>query len=223
MNEQGTLGYVGDAQRHQNPPTGNHLELDRDQAGPLVNLMGRRETHSSRSFATVLLALALIVILVWCGTELVRAALGLPPLVLSGEKAFSAFFSAPELLSGPLGITLGALLSLAGLFLIFLACAPGSLNRHRARTGRFAFIVDDRLLASALSAAIRKRTGLTRDQVVTRVSARRVLITVTPTSGHRVDTQELTDMAQATIDSYALTPAPQARVQIEKQGVISHG
>lgn len=223
MNEQSTLIHADDAQGHQPPSTGNHLELNRDQAGPLVNLMGRRETHSSRSFATVLLALALIVILVWCGTELVRAALGLTPLVLSGEKAFSAFFSAPEILPGPLGIALGVLFSLAGLFLIFLACAPGSLNRHRARTGRFAFVVDDRVLAATLSAAIRKQTGLTRDQVVTRVSARRVLIKVTPTSGHRVDAQELTDMAQATIDSYALVPAPQARVQIEKQGVISHG
>ncbi|MFC6352526.1 hypothetical protein ACFP6B_01265 [Rothia nasimurium] len=174
--------------------------------------------------ATVLLALLLIVLLIWLGTELVLAVLGLAPLLFSGEEIFSAFFSAPQLLSPALGIALGLLLALLGIFLLFLACAPGGLKRHSSRAGgRFAFLLDDKALAASLSAAIRKQTGLGRDQVVTRISPRQVVLTLTPTSGHRLDAQELTRLAQATLDSYALKPALEARVRIEKQGVLSHG
>lgn len=199
------------------------LEQVQEQKGPLVKLIGHRETHSSRTVAASLVALALILLVAWVATELLLSTVGLAPLLLSSETLFRAFFSAPQWLTPALAGLIGGVLALLGFILLFLACAPGTLRRHKSTTGRFAFVADDKVIASAMSAAIRRYAGLTEDQVVSRVSPRQVLVTITPVSGHRLNLPELTAYAQATLDAYALAPAPKVRVQLEKQGVVSNG
>ncbi|MFW0181983.1 DUF6286 domain-containing protein [Rothia sp. CCM 9417] len=192
----------------------------RQEAGPYERLLARQETHSSRWLTTVIVNTVLILSLSWLGTELVLSALGQPPLLITGEDLFSGFFKLDELLSPLWGVIIGVVLVLLGLVLLTLSLRPGRLSRHSARSGRFAMVVDNKALASSISASVRARTGLDQDQVVTSVSPRQIKVTVTPTSGRPLDQQQVHELVKQTVANLALQDQPGTKVVIEKQGAI---
>lgn len=196
------------------------FEQSRLEAGPFEQFLARTETHSSRWLATALLASLALISLLWLGLEIVLSALGQPPLLVSGEMLYSAFFNLDQALTPALSIAIGALLCLLGLSLIYLCLTPGRLARHSLQPGRFATVVDDKVLASAISATVRTKAGLNSNQVLTQVSPQKIKVTLTPTSGRPINQQEVLALVEHTVEQYALRNKPRTHVHVEKEGVI---
>lgn len=196
------------------------FEESRQENGPFEQVLARTETHSSRWLATVLVTSLVLLVLVWLGAEIVLSALGKPPLLVSGETLYSSFFNLDQNLTPELSIAIGALLCLLGLVLISLCLTPGRLARHSVQPGRFAMVVDDKVLASAISARVRTRAGLNSDQVLTQVSSKRIKVTIIPTSGRAINEQEMIALVKETVEQYSLREKPHTQVHIPKEGVI---
>lgn len=196
------------------------FEQSRQENGPFEQALARTETHSSRWLATVLVTSLVLLALVWLGAEIVLSALGKPPLLVSGETLYSSFFNLDQTLTPELSIAIGALLCLLGLVLISLCLTPGRLARHSVQPGRFAMVVDDKVLASAISTRVRTRAGLNSDQVLTQVSPKRIKVTITPTSGRAINEQEMIALVEETVEQYSLREKPRTQVHIQKEGVI---
>jgi hypothetical protein len=77
----------------------------------------RRETHSSRSGIAVTLAVLLVLVFAWIGTEAVLAAVGTAPLLVAPADAASAVLGAAGAPVGAL-TAVGAVVAIIGLVLI---------------------------------------------------------------------------------------------------------
>lgn len=196
------------------------FEQSRQENGPFEQVLARTETYSSRWLATVLVTSLVLLVLVWLGAEIVLSALGKPPLLVSGETLYSSFFNLDQSLTPELSIAIGALLCLLGLVLIYLCLTPGRLARHSVRPGRFAMVVDDKVLASAISARVRTRAGLNNHQVLTQVYPKRIKVTVVPTSGRAINQQEMIALVEETVEQYSLREKPHTQIHIQKEGAI---
>ncbi len=85
---------------------------------------------------------------------------------------------------------------------------------------RMLVIVDDEVLAGALSRAAATVAGVPRDRVSTSVGARSAEVTVRPTSGFGVDRDDVGAAAQRELERLAPRPPVRQRVRVEAAGVI---
>ncbi len=113
--------------------------------------IARRETHSTRSMPAIVLAVALILVLAWIGTEIVIALLGAPALLVAPVDMFT---SAVNLVEAPAGIVAaaGIVVAVIGLALVIVAVSPGRRARHLIESSRTV-----RLEAYGLKPGVRAR------------------------------------------------------------------
>lgn len=176
----------------------------------------RRETHSSRSAAAVVLAALLALMLftllvfgIWAAADVTfreRAATWLIDIVGAWD------------LTSVL-IATGILALLVAVLLIFTALLPGSRARHARVTDRVALVVDDGVLADAAADAVARECAIDRRQVSTTIARRGLTVRVTPTSGIRVDRDVVERIAIAAVAGAGFDTA--ASVDVAREGVIA--
>lgn len=179
----------------------------------------RRELHSPRSVATVAVLIVAALVVAWIAVESVLVLVGAAPLLATPRtlaESVAAADTAPLwLLAG-----VGAVAALLGVLLLALALRPGRRGRRSRHSDRAAVVIDDAVIAGALSGAVARTAGLTRAQVRVSVGRRDVAIDVTPTSGLSLDRDELTATAKSELTRYALEPALAVRLKISETGSV---
>lgn len=176
----------------------------------------RRETHSSRTGAAVVLASVLIVLLV------ATIVLGVWWLVDPGFRDVVADQTAAVAsFAGDAGAmtTAGCVAVVLAVVLIAAAVLPGRLARRARSTDRLALLVDDGVLADAVADAVAARCGIDRRQVSATIGRRSATVRVTPTSGVDVDRGAATESAVAALAALGFSLAP--RLFVARQGVVA--
>lgn len=180
----------------------------------------RREIYSARAVASVVVALLLILAAGWVGTEIALAALGQRPLLASPLQMAEWAAGLPDATLPAVLLAAGLMLVLLGLVVILAGTLPGSRSRHRLASDRATVIVDDGVIADALSKVAAKRARLVPDQVVTIIGRRRAQMSIRPTSGLTVNEDNVREAVQAEMARYDLDPAPRLIVRISEHGAV---
>ncbi|MCJ0702353.1 DUF6286 domain-containing protein [Frigoribacterium faeni] len=188
-------------------------------SSPLYRRVVRRETHSSRAVIAITLAVILIVVLAWIGTESVLAAIGQQPLLVAPADAASAVLGAAGAAVGVL-TAIGAVVAVIGIVLIVVALAPGRRGRRGGQVGRTAAIVDDRVIARSLARTASYAGDVDPSQVSVSVGKRKALIEVSRTSGRNTDVRSIDEAVRDELDAYDFSPALTHTVRLSKKGTV---
>jgi len=176
----------------------------------------RRETHSPRTVAMLVVVVVLLLVLAYAAVEIVLALLGQSPLLVAPGAALNAIVAAPTALQPVAFIVGGVVLALIGLVVIVLALKPGRLPRHEMRWGERAVVVDNGVVASALAQHLSNESGIARDDIVVGVAHRTVDVTVRPPVGIPVDEAQLQRIVDEEIATYKLAPAVRTVVRVQR-------
>ncbi|WZH38042.1 MAG: DUF6286 domain-containing protein [Microbacterium enclense] len=176
----------------------------------------RRETHSPRTVAMLVVVVLLLLGLAYAAVEIILALFGRPPLLVAPGAALSAVVSAPTALLPVAFIVGGGVLALIGLLVLVLALKPGRLSRHEMAWGERAVVVDNGVVASALAQHLSNESGIARDDIVVGVAHRTVDVTVRPPVGIPVDEAQLRRIVDDEIATYKLSPAVRSHVRVQR-------
>lgn len=150
----------------------------------------RRETHSPRSTAAVVVAVLLIAATLLVVAESVLQLLGLRPLLVAPRTIAEAVLATPS--AGTPVLIVAALVSgLVGLWLVALAILPGRRPRRRLQAEHVAVVADDGMLASGLARRAARTAAVSPDAVSVSVGRRSAVVRITPVSGSRIDRDEV--------------------------------
>ncbi|UAJ78915.1 hypothetical protein IT072_17110 [Leifsonia sp. ZF2019] len=146
----------------------------------------RRETHSPRSTAAVVTAIAIAVVVCWLALESVLHLLQLPPVLMSPRDILTRVAAAPSAGSATL-VVVAIAAGLLGLVLLALSILPGRRPRRRLAAERLAIVADDTMLASALARRAAQVAGVAPDAVTVSLGRRSGTVRIVPVSGAPVD------------------------------------
>ncbi|TFC29524.1 hypothetical protein E3O25_04630 [Cryobacterium sp. TMT1-3] len=181
--------------------------------------VSRRELHSSRSAAAIAVAVAIMLVCGWIGTEIVLHLLNEPAVLAAPANLAEGLASASTAPVGWLaGLAVGC--ALVGLVLVAVAVTPGRRARHLIKSERTVTVVDDEVIASALAGRAARVGGIDPDS--TRVSISRKLATVhlVPTSGRPVHQDTVLDAVRGQLDGLHLQPPLRSRVVVALGGKV---
>jgi len=176
----------------------------------------RRETHSPRTAAMLVVVVLLLLALAYAVVEVVLSLLGQQPLLVSPGAALAALVAAPTSLAPAALIAIGAVVVVIGILVLVLALKPGRLSRHEMAWGQRAVVVDNGVVASALAQHLSNESGIARDDIVVGVAHRTVDVTVRPPVGIPVDENEVRRIVEDEITTYQLTPAVRTHVRVQR-------
>ncbi|MDU0366798.1 DNA/RNA endonuclease G [Microbacterium sp. KSW4-17] len=176
----------------------------------------RRETHSPRTVAMLVVVVLLLLVLAYAAVEIILALTGAQPLLVSPGEALNAVVAAPTALMPVAFIVGGVVLAILGLIVLVVALKPGRLSRHEMEWGQRAVVVDNGVVASALAQHLSNESGIARDDIVVGVAHRAVDVTVRPPVGIPVDEAQLRRIVDAEVAAYKLTPAVRTHLRIER-------
>jgi hypothetical protein len=180
----------------------------------------RRETHSSRSGVAVTLAVLLILVFAWIGTESVLAAVGTAPLLVAPADGASAVLGAAGAPVGTL-TAIGVVVAIIGLVLIVVSLAPGRRGRRAASADRTAAVVDDRVIARSLARTASFAGDVHPDRVTVSVGKKVALVEIDPVSGRTADLRSIEEAVRDEISGYDYTPTLRPRVKLStKKGKV---
>ncbi|WP_285041017.1 DUF6286 domain-containing protein [Plantibacter sp. LMC-P-059a] len=190
-------------------------------AGPtkVLRRLARRELHSPRSTAAILLAVLLVLVALWIAVETVLALIGIRPLLVAPGEIPSAAASLPNTQPVILGVA-GALVLVLGVILLGIALGPGRRHRHLMSTGRVLAVVDDEVIASALAQRASTTAATHPDGTSVAVGRRSAAIRITPASGMPVDRSEVDRAVAADLDAFGLQPSLRATTSISSNGKV---
>ncbi|MFM9430791.1 DUF6286 domain-containing protein [Pseudarthrobacter sp. So.54] len=185
-----------------------------------IRRIARRETNRSRALASIITAVALILVLLWLGTEAVLALTGNPALLVSPDQVgqWLAGLATATLPAGLIAAGIG--LVLAGLFYLVLALRAGHRSRHVLASDRAAVVVDDEVIAAAVSRQARTASGLAPEQVSTTIGKRTVEVLIHPSSGNTADVAAADAAVRDEIDRYGLSAPPRIKVRTSTKGAL---
>lgn len=178
----------------------------------------RRETHSPRSTSAIALAIVLIVLFAWLGTEIMLDLIGARALLASPGDMAAFVVTAQADYPAAFG-AVGIVVALLGVVLIANALSPGRRARHELLTGR-PVIVDNEVIASALARRAATIARVDPDNCTVSVSHRRAVVHVTPTSGQPIDRDAVLAAVTEQLESFELRPAVTARVVVAEQARV---
>jgi len=176
----------------------------------------RRETHSPRTVAMLVVVVLTLLVLAYAVVEIVLALLGQQPLLVSPGVALNAVVAAPTALQPVAFIVGGIVLALVGLIVLILALKPGRLSRHEMEWGERAVVVDNGVVASALAQHLSNESGIARDDIVVGVAHRTIDVTVRPPVGIPVDEAQLRRIVDEEISTYKLSPAVRTQLRVQR-------
>jgi hypothetical protein len=180
----------------------------------------RRETHSPRTVATIVLASLVILACVYAGVELVLRMLEQPPLLVAPEAALEWLATLPTLQPQAAITAGGVAAALIGLLLMLHAILPGRTARHQMLHDERAVLVDNGVLASSIARRVETVARVPSGQAVVSVSHRRATVDVTPTSGIPVDEAAIRAAVDDEIAAYNLAPRLRPTVRINPMGAV---
>lgn len=176
----------------------------------------RRETHSPRTVAMLVVVVLLLLALAYAAVEIILDLTGAQPLLVSPGEALNAVVAAPTALMPVAFIVGGVVLAILGLVVLVLALKPGRLSRHEMEWGERAVVVDNGVVASALAQHLSNESGIARDDIVVGVAHRAVDVTVRPPVGIPVDEAQLRRIVDEEVAAYKLTPAVRTHLRVER-------
>jgi hypothetical protein len=179
----------------------------------------RRETHSSRSAAAVVVLIALLIVSAWVGIESVSAGLGTRALLFSPVDVLPTLVTAASAQAAVV-IAAGTLCAIVGLILVIVGITSGRRGRHTVDDSRVAVVIDDQVIAAALARRARVAAALAPGQVNAWVSRRSARITVTPATGTKADDRAVLEAAREHLLETAYTPPIAADVRVADAGRI---
>lgn len=185
-----------------------------------MELILKRETHSSRAVASILAAVLVIALCVYALLETAVRAVGQPPWLVDPETAAEQVVALPNGVPPLLLGVIGAVLLMAGLFFFLNAVLPGRRARHLLQDRRTAVVVDDEVIASALARRARVAANVSQEQVMVTVSRRQVQVNVRPTSGVPLSPDSVIAAVQDELRDMMLSPTPEVRINVAPAGVI---
>ncbi|CEI27118.1 Putative uncharacterized protein [Propionibacterium freudenreichii] len=173
----------------------------------------RRETHSPRTVATVILLVLVALAAIYVGIEIVLRLLGIGPLLVAPGAALTWLQDLPD--QPPSLIIAGGLIALvAGLVLVWLALGPGRRPKHQLGSSSYAVIVDNGVIASSVAERVRRELDLAKGAVVVGVGHRSADITVRPEPGQAVDRRHVRAVAESELAGYELSPRVKVRARV---------
>ena len=176
----------------------------------------RRETHSPRTGAMLVVVILLILAAVYAAVEIGLSLAGRPPLLVAPGAAFDALSALPTAVVPAALIAIGAAIAVIGLIVLVIAVAPGRLSRHEMTWGERAVVVDNGVVASSIAQHVSLESGIARENVVVGVAHRSVDVTVRPPLGIPVDIDGLRAIVDEEVASYRLTPSVRTHVRVER-------
>ncbi|GAA4192552.1 hypothetical protein GCM10022288_24960 [Gryllotalpicola kribbensis] len=180
----------------------------------------RRETHSSRAVLAIAAAVAIILLCLYAGAEIILMMVNHTALLAAPQDMLSALST---LGATPIAVpvTIGILLMLLGVLLIIGALTPGRRARHQLLPSiRAAVVVDNEVIASALARHAAHAGNTHPDNAVVSVSAHRAVIHLTPTSGTSVRSDAVENVTREQLASFELYPHVHASVVINANGKV---
>ncbi|AOZ73345.1 hypothetical protein BK816_08740 [Boudabousia tangfeifanii] len=183
-----------------------------------IKYLARRATHSSRAWTAGIVGFVVAVISGYLLVELVMSMLGYGPLLASPLQMLEFVRDLPSRVALPWLALVGLGLFILGLILLIKALAAGSLNRHQVDSDRVTWIIDDRVLAAAVSSHLRQFAGLGQGQVITSVDRKTVTVTVSPHAGRIVDKTALQNELVSFLSSQKLTTDLRPVVEVQTGG-----
>lgn len=189
-------------------------------AGDVLTRVVRRETHSPRTVATVVVLVVLAVAAAYVGTEIVLSLAGAAPLIATPATALAWLSAAPGFTPVAPTVVAGVVIAVVGVILLWLALAPGSRSKHQLAASDPAVVVDNGVIASAVAERVRRDLDVPSGGVVVGVSHRAADVTVRPDTGQTIDAADARRIAEDELESYRLSPAltVRARVDIATRG-----
>jgi hypothetical protein len=181
----------------------------------LYRRIGRRETHRSRSTAVVVILVLVSLGAIYVAIECALAALGDAPLLVAPADAVSAVNSKASWLPWA-----GAGAIVFGLVALLLGVLPSRRARHTLDHDRLVVVVDDGVLAGAFAGATRRAVDVAPDRVRASVSARSVVVSVTPTSGVPLAQADAEEASERLLADLAVRPRLRSRVAVASSGVV---
>ncbi|MWV57459.1 DUF6286 domain-containing protein [Rathayibacter sp. VKM Ac-2754] len=179
----------------------------------------RRETHSSRSAAQIVVLLLVALVAAYVGAEAVLAVFGAAPLLIAPSALLAAIVGVGDLAQvALLGIAAGV--AVLALILLVLALGPGHRARHTIEDDRLAVVVDDGVIASALARSARTVARSRREDTSASLGRRTAVIEITPASGIAVDQAAVQSAVDDEITRIAPQPATRASVRVASSGRI---
>ncbi|WP_105035252.1 DUF6286 domain-containing protein [Cryobacterium aureum] len=181
--------------------------------------ISRRELHSPRSAAAIAVAIVVILLCGWLGTEIVLRLIDQPALLSAPADlvdGIAAASTAP--LSLLVGIAVGC--ALGGIVLLVLALSPGRRARHVMVSERAVTIVDDEVIASALARRAARTGGIDPDNTRVSISRRLTTVHLVPISGQAVHRDTVLTAVRDQLDGLQLRPALQTRVVVASGGKV---
>lgn len=188
--------------------------------GPHYERLMRRETHSSRTTASILAAVVVVALSLWGLFETALKSIGQLPWLASPEQAAGWLGGLPEDSSRGLLCAAGAGFVLIGLYFFLSAVLPGRRARHAIPNERAVVVVDDRVLAASLARRARLQARVSTEQVVVIVSRRLVEVQLRPTSGLPVDESAVRAAIEDELRRNSVSPVPPVRIRLAPVGVI---
>ncbi|MFJ4159448.1 DNA/RNA endonuclease G [Microbacterium testaceum] len=176
----------------------------------------RRETHSPRTTAMLVLVVLLILALAYAAVEIILNLSGAQPLLVAPGEALNAIVAAPTALMPVAFVVGGVVLAVLGLIVLVLALKPGRLSRHEMSWGERAVVVDNGVVASALAQHLSIESGIAREDIVVGVAHRAVDVTVRPPVGIPVDEAQLRRIVDEEATSYKLSPAVRTHLRVHR-------
>ncbi|MCT9869850.1 hypothetical protein [Paenarthrobacter aurescens] len=186
----------------------------------IIRRMIRRDTHSSRSVPSIVAASILLVTFLWLALESVLWLLKDQPLLASPAQLRQWLLDLPAN-TIPAGMTAaGVGLGLLGLLIIGIAVGKGRRSRRALASERTATVVDDDVIAAAVSSKARLAAGLAPGQVTTTVGGRSVRVQVRPTSGVPLSLESIKTALDGELATYALDRPVRRDVRVLNEGAV---
>lgn len=179
----------------------------------VLKRVARRETHSPRTIATVVVLALVALAAIYAGVEIVLHLLGAGPLLVAPGAALMWLQEPPDQHRG-LVVAGGLLAVVAGMVLAWLALSPGRRPRHELGSSSYAVIVDNGVIASAVAERVRRELDLSKGAVVVSVGHRSADITVRPEPGQPIDRRQVRTVAESELTGYELSPRVKVRARV---------
>lgn len=187
---------------------------------PHIRRLVRRETHSSRAVPSALVASVLLAASLWLTLESVLWLLKDQPLLASPARMMQWLAELPGN-TVPAGmIAAGFGMALLGLLVLGLAVGRGRRPRRSLESERAAVVVDDDVIAAAVSGKVRLAAGLAPGQATTTVGGRSVRVQVRPTSGQPLSVESVREAVDGELTRYGLDRPMTSGVRVLKEGAV---
>ncbi|MDD7836224.1 hypothetical protein [Paenarthrobacter sp. AB444] len=185
-----------------------------------IRRLVRRETHSSRAVPSIVAASLLVAVFLWLALESVLWLLKDQPLLASPAQMVRWLIELPANTTSAGMVASGAGLGILALVLFGLAFGRGRRPRRAIGSQRAAVVVDDEVIAAAVSRKVRRATGLAPGQVTTTVGGRSVCVQVRPTSGEPLEAADIQATVDGELAAYALDRPVRSSVSILNEGAV---